>query len=149
MILLRHSGETFAAVGDSLLVNLEGFSRLRLFIKIQRSFASSVEQLTAVTVYVLRPGTGPDFVAAMKKVGDVLRKDPKWPKIAGWLQLVNCGEGPVFVLLSGRTDLAPLPKSAVGLTNEALGKEAADAVFKTIRDTPHASSQKPQDTEPI
>jgi hypothetical protein len=94
--------------------------------------------ITAVTVYVLRPGTGPDFVAAMRKVGDVLRKDPNWPKTSGWLQLINGGEGPVFVLLSGRknwADLAPLPKSAVDLTNEALGKEAADALFKTIRES--------------
>jgi hypothetical protein len=94
--------------------------------------------ITAVTVYVLRPGTAPDFTAAIKKISDVLNKQPNWPKTSGWLQLVNGGEGPVFVLLSGRknwADFAPLAKTPMDVVNEALGKEAADAIFKTIRDS--------------
>jgi hypothetical protein len=94
--------------------------------------------LTSVTVYVLHPGAAPDFTAAIKKITDVLSKQPNWPKTSGWLQLVNGGEGPTFVLLTSRrnwADFAPLPKTPMDVVNEALGKEAADAVFKTIRDS--------------
>jgi len=94
--------------------------------------------LTFVTVYVLRPGTAPDFIAAIKKISDVLSKQPNWPKTSGWLQLINGGEGPVFVLLSGRknwADFAPLPKTPLDVVTETLGKEAADPIFQTIRDS--------------
>ena len=58
--------------------------------------------ITAVTVFVLHPGAGPDFMAAIKKVNEALGKQADWPKTGGWLQLVNGGEGPTFVLLSSR-----------------------------------------------
>ena len=52
--------------------------------------------LTAVTVFVLHPGAGPDFIASIKKVNDALSKQADWPKTSGWLQLVAGGEGPTF-----------------------------------------------------
>jgi hypothetical protein len=94
--------------------------------------------MTAVTVYVLHPGTAPDFVAAMTKIRDVLSKQQDWPKNSGWLQLVNGGEAPTFVLLTSRKNWAeftPLPKTPLEIATEALGKEAADALAKTIRDS--------------
>src|SRR5438552_6092410 len=56
---------------------------------------------------------------------------------SGWLQLVNGGEGPTFVLLSSRknwADFAPLPKTLADVLSDAYGKEAADQIQKTIRD---------------
>lgn len=94
--------------------------------------------MTAVTIYVLRPGTAPDFVAAMTRVRDALNKQPDWPKTSGWLQLVNGGEGPTFVLLSARknyADFAPLPKTPQDVITEAYGKAEADSIMKTIRDS--------------
>jgi hypothetical protein len=94
--------------------------------------------MTAVTVYVLHPGAAPDFIAAMTKIRDVLSKQQDWPKTSGWLQLVNGGEAPTFVLLNGRkswADFAPLPKTPMDMVTEALGKEAADGIAKTIRDS--------------
>jgi len=94
--------------------------------------------MTSVTIYVLHPGAAPDFIAAITKINEVLSKQPDWPKTSGWLQLVNGGEGPTFVLLNGRknfADFAPLPKSPIDVVNEALGKDAADGIFKTIRDS--------------
>jgi hypothetical protein len=93
--------------------------------------------LTAVTVFVLRPGAGPDFVAAIKKSNDALSKQADWPKTSGWLQLINGGEGPTFVLLSARknwADFAPLPKSLTDVLTETYGKETADQIQKTVRD---------------
>ena len=94
--------------------------------------------MTSVTIYVLHPGAAPDFTDAIKKINNVLSKQPNWPKTSGWLQLVNGGEGPTFVLLNSRrnwADFAPLPKSPADVVTEVLGKEAADAIFKTIRDS--------------
>lgn len=93
--------------------------------------------MTAVTVFVLHPGAAPDFVAAVRKVNEAVSKQPDWPKTSGWLQLVNGGEGPTFVLLSARknwADFAPLPKSVGEALTEAFGKDASDQIQKTIRD---------------
>src|SRR6266496_2637878 len=71
-----------------------------------------------------RPGAGPDFIAAIKRVNDALGKQADWPKTSGWLQLVNGGEGPTFVLLNTRknwADLAPLAKTTADVLNEAYG----------------------------
>lgn len=97
-----------------------------------------ISPMTQVTVYMLHPGAGPDFVAAIKKVNDALSKQTDWPKTSGWLQLVNGGEAPTFVLLNARknwADFAPLDKSVADVMNEAYGKEQADAIAKTIRDS--------------
>ena len=93
--------------------------------------------MTAVTLFVLHPGAGPDFIASIKKVNDALGKQADWPKTSGWLQLVNGGEGPTFVLLSAQknwADFAPLPKTLADVLNDAYGKETADQIQKTVRD---------------
>jgi hypothetical protein len=94
--------------------------------------------ITAVTVYSLRPGTVPDFVDAIKKINDALSKQPDWPKTSGWLQLANGGGVPTFVLLNDRQnwgEFAPLPKTPQDVLTETIGKEAADAVYKTLRES--------------
>ena len=94
--------------------------------------------LTAVTVFVLHPGAGPDFIAAIKKVNDAVGKQADWPKTSGWLQLVNGGEGPTFVLLNSRknwADFTPLPKTLADVLNDTYGKETSDQIQKTIRDS--------------
>jgi hypothetical protein len=93
--------------------------------------------ITAVTVFVLHPGAVPDFIAAIKKVNDALAKQADWPKTGGWLQLVNGGEGPTFVLLNARknwADFAPLPKTLADVLNDTYGKETSDQIQKTLRD---------------
>jgi hypothetical protein len=94
--------------------------------------------MTAVTVYVLHPGAGPDFIAAIKRINDALSKQPDWPKTSGWLQLVNGGEGPTFVLLNARknwADFEPLSKTPTDVVMETYGKEEGAAIMKAVRDT--------------
>jgi len=101
------------------------------------SLSGTPPPLTLVTVYQLHPGTAQDFIAAIKQVNDALSKQPDWPKTSGWVQLVNGGEGPTFVLINGRkgwADFASTPKSVADVLTEAYGKEQADAIQKTIRD---------------
>src|SRR5260370_31777789 len=95
--------------------------------------------MTAVTVFVLHPGAAPDFIAAIKKATDALSKQADWPKTSGWLQLVNGGEGPTFVLLSYRknwADFALLAKTVADVLNDAYGKRASAQIHKTI---PHST----------
>jgi hypothetical protein len=94
--------------------------------------------MDSVTIYVLHPGTAPEFTAAVSKINAALSKQSDWPKTSGWLQLANGGEGPTFVLLNARqswADYAPLDKSVADVLNEAYGKEGADATLKVIRDS--------------
>lgn len=93
--------------------------------------------MLSVTIYMLKPGGGPDFVAAMTRIKDALNKQADFPKASGWMQLVNGGEAPVFVLLSDRknwAEFAPPNKSVQDLVSAAYGKDQADAIYKTIRD---------------
>ena|SRR5437868_2905696 len=94
--------------------------------------------MSAVTIYQLHPGAGPDFIAAIKKVNDALSKQPDWPKTSGWLQLQNGGESPAFVLLNARQNWAgfePLPKSVSDALTEAYGQDQGAQILKTIRDS--------------
>ena len=60
------------------------------------------------------------------------------PKTSGWLQLANGGGVPTFVLLNQRknwADFEPLPKTVQDVLTETYGKDAADQLLKTIRDS--------------
>ena len=90
--------------------------------------------LSAVYVYKLRFGKTDDFVEAAKKIGEALRK-ANWPFSGAWLQLVNGGEGPMFVLVSGRkgwAEFAPPAKTIQQIVEGAYGKDPADAIWKTL-----------------
>jgi hypothetical protein len=94
--------------------------------------------MVSATIYVLHPGATNDFIGAIKRINEALSKQPNWPKTSGWLQLVNGGEGPTFVLLSQRqnwSDFAPQPKPAADVLNDTYGKEQSDAIMKIIRDS--------------
>ncbi len=107
-----------------------------------------VSPLTWVTIYTLHPGMVTDFIATVKKINEALTKQADWPKTSGWLQLVNGGRGPEFVLLSSRknyADMAPLPKSVADVLDEAYGKETSDQLQKSLRDcTDKVSSELAQ-----
>ena len=100
--------------------------------------------MSVVTIYSLHPGAGLDFTAAIKKINDALGK-ADWPKTSSWLELVNGGDTPTFVLLNGRqnwAEFAPREKSVRDVLNDAYGKEATDQIYKTIRDsTAHISTE--------
>ena len=101
--------------------------------------------MTAVTIYVLKPGAAPDFIGAVTKINAALQKSSDIPKNSTWLQLINGGEGPSFVLLSDRNsyaDMAPGPKSIIDAVTDAYGQETSDQIFKTIRNsTAHVSTE--------
>jgi hypothetical protein len=97
--------------------------------------------LSAVYIYRLHRGKTDDFIATVKKVQDALRA-AKWPENSAWLELMNGGEGPTFVLIlerKGWADFAPGAKTVFQIVEEAYGKEQADALWKS-RDATIAQS---------
>lgn len=99
--------------------------------------AEPIAPMSAVTIYRLHPGAAPEFTAAVQKLTAALAKSPDWPKVSFWLQLVNGGETPTFVLLSGRqnwAEFAAPAKSPFDILNQSLGKAEVDAAMKSIRD---------------
>jgi|SRR5579864_587972 len=93
---------------------------------------------TAVTIYQLKPGAAADFIATVKKINDALSKQPDWPKTSGWLQLVNGGEAPNFVLLNSRQNWAgfePLSKTVRDVLVETYGEATATELLKTLGDS--------------
>lgn len=94
--------------------------------------------MSAVTIFVLHPETQPAFEDAVKKIVAAINKQPDYPKTSGFLQLANGGEGPTYVLLSQRqgwADFAPPAKSLADIMNETYGKDGAEAIRKTLRET--------------
>lgn len=99
---------------------------------------TSPAPMTAVTIFVLHPQSGMAFEDAITKITAALNKQPNWPKTSSWLQLANGGEGPAYVLLNSRqgwADFAPQQKSVRDVVTEAYGKDGADAIYKTLRET--------------
>ncbi len=90
--------------------------------------------LSAVYIFKLHFGKTEDFLGAAQKVVEALRK-ANWPLNGAWLQLMNGGEGPMFVLVSERkgwADFAPPSKGVAQIVEEAYGKDQADAIWKTF-----------------
>lgn len=127
-----------ASIGPTVQGGHNGFYVYRADMSLAPAMANPPAPISAVTIYVLHPGTAPDFIAAIKKINDALAKQADWPKTSGWLQLMNGGQGPTFVLINQRKnwgDFEPLPKTVIDVTTETYGKEAADQIQKTIRDS--------------
>jgi hypothetical protein len=94
--------------------------------------------LISVTHFMLKQDGVNDFVDAVKKVGDGIKKT-NYP-LAGatrWYQLANGGEGPHFVLVGDRANWAafqsPTDKTLDSMMEEAYGKEAGAAILSSLR----------------
>jgi len=142
-----------ADAGASIGPTVQGGNNAFYIYRSDMSLAPDMPQspMVAVNVYTLHPGAAPDFIDAIKKINEALNKQPDWPKTSGWLQLANGGEAPTFVLLNARQnwgEFAPRDKSPQDVLTETIGKEAADAVYKTVRESTarlqvHAATHRP------
>ena len=78
-----------------------------------------------------------DFVEAVKKINEGIKKtNYAQPGPSAWYQLVNGGEGPMFILAGGRTNwasFAPNDKTLDQMMEEAFGKEQGAAILASGR----------------
>lgn len=101
--------------------------------------------MDSVTIIELHPLAAKDFSDAAIKIKDAFEKQPNNPKNSTWLQLVNGGDGPTFVHLSGHqgfADFADTGKPMLDVVTEAYGKDGADAIYKTLHNSiAHVSTE--------
>jgi hypothetical protein len=94
--------------------------------------------LISVTHFMLKPDGTNDFVDAVKKVGEGIKKT-NYPSSgpSRWYQLANGGESPHFVLVGDRANWgsfqSPTDKSLDAMMAEAYGKEQGAAILSTLR----------------
>ena len=90
-----------------------------------------------VTSFLLKPEAVNDFVEGVKKVNEGIKKT-SYPQAgpSRWYQLVNGGEGPLFVLVGDRANwaaFAPMEKTLDAAMEEAYGKEPGAAILSGLR----------------
>jgi hypothetical protein len=108
--------------------------------------------MTAVTVFTLKAESVNDFVEAVKKINEGIKKT-KYPQPgpSRWYQLVNGGEGPLFVLVADRESWAAFQaneKTLDAMMEEAYGKEQGAAILASLRKgirtiSSHANKYRP------
>jgi hypothetical protein len=101
--------------------------------------AASPAPLISVSGYLLKPESVNDFIDAVKKVNEGIKKT-NYPQAgpSHWYQLVNGGEGPLFVLVSDRANWAGFQsneKTLDAMMEEAYGKEQGAAILASLRKT--------------
>ena len=94
--------------------------------------------LLSVTHYMLTPGGTNDFVEALKKIGEAIKKT-NYPQAGAshWYQLSNGGEAPHFVIVgerAGWANFAPATdKTLDAMMAEAYGAEQGAAILASAR----------------
>ena len=86
-----------------------------------------------LTFFMLTPDGTNDFVDAVKKINEGIKKT-SYPQSgpSTWYQLVNGGEGPMYILAGGRANWAAFEspgKSLDQMMEEAYGKEQGAAIL--------------------
>ena len=92
---------------------------------------------SVLTFFLLKPEGANDFLDAVKKINEGIKKTgyPQ-PGPSSWYQLVNGGEGPMYVLAGGRDNwaaFAPNDKTLDQMMEEAYGKEEGAAILTKNR----------------
>lgn len=94
--------------------------------------------LASITHFMVKPDGVNDFVDAVKKVNEGIKKT-NWP-LSGptrWYQLANGGQGPHFVLVGDRANWGsfqpPTDKSLDAMMEDAYGKEQGAAILSSLR----------------
>lgn len=100
---------------------------------------SSPAPYSVISEYLLKPDGVNEFTEAVKKINDGIKKTSYALSGASrWYQLVNGGEGPLFVLVSDRANwaaFAPNDKTLDAMMEEAYGKEQGAAILASLRKT--------------
>jgi hypothetical protein len=99
--------------------------------------SSSPAPMVSLTVFMLKPESVNDFIDAVKKINEGIKKtNYPQPGPSRWYQLVNGGEGPLFVLVGDRANWAAFQapeKTLDGMMEEAYGKEQGAAILSSLR----------------
>jgi len=131
------STDAQANMGSSLAGESESYYLFRDDMSLaQQAFPPA--PLISITHFMLKPDGTNDFVDAVKKVNDAIKKTNfHMAGASRWYQLANGGEGPHFVLVGDRANWAsfqpPTDKSLDSMMEDAYGKEPGAAILSSLR----------------
>ena len=127
-----------ASMGAYLAGDEQSYYLFRNDLSLAPGEAFPPAPLVSVTHFMLNPDGVNDFLDALKKIRDGIKKT-NWP-LAGatrWYQLANGGVGPHFVLVGDRANWAsfqpPTDKTLDAMMEEAYGKEQGAAILSSLR----------------
>jgi len=135
--------DAYATIGPTLARSMASYWTERTDIS-QSPIAAgwSPTPLMAIATYLLRPDAVNDFVDAVKKINEGIKKtNYPVPGPSRWYQLVNGGENPTFVLVGDRANWAafqPNDKTLDAAMAEAYGKDEGAALMASLRKTFHS-----------
>lgn len=99
--------------------------------------ATAPPKYSQLTHYYVNLADVPRFEDALEAVKAELDKI-SWPTYSSWYRLASGGEGPHYVLSTGResfADFAPPEKTLIRVLSEAIGPRKADELMSTVRES--------------
>ncbi|HMK73604.1 MAG TPA: hypothetical protein VK454_09705 [Myxococcaceae bacterium] len=125
-------------VGPSVSHDVDRVYIERADMSLSPSTASSTPApMVSVTAFSLRPEGVNDFIDAVKKINEGIKKtNYPQPGASRWYQLINGGEVPLYVLVGDRATWSafqPNDKSLDAMMEEAYGKEQGAAILAAGR----------------
>ena len=129
-------------IGPTLARSFTSYYVRRADMSLTAPTAEPPSAYSLLTYYQVKFEGMNDFIEAVKKINEGIKKtNYPQPGPSAWYQLVNGGEGPVFILAGGRTNwasFAPNDKTLDQMMEEAFGKEQGAAILASGRKAIHS-----------
>jgi hypothetical protein len=150
------------SIGPTLGRSYTAYYLRRADLSLSAPSATPPSPYSFLTHFLLKPEGVNDFLETVKKINEGIKKTSyRQAGPSAWYQLVNGGEGPMFVLSGGRESwaaFAPNDKTLDQMMEEAFGKEQGAAILasgrkairssrtETIKYRPELSYAAPKET---
>jgi len=133
----QDSADVKKTVGPTLGHIFTSYYVRRVDMSLTPPSADPPSAFSLLTYFRVRPEGMVDFVEAVKKVNEGIKKT-SYPQSgpSTWYQLVNGGEGPLYVLAAGRANwaaFAPNDKTLDQMMEDAYGKVEGPAILASLR----------------
>jgi hypothetical protein len=149
-------------IGPTLQRSFTSYYVRRADLSLTAPSATPPSAYSVLTFFLLKPEGVNDFLDTVKKINEGIKKtNYRQQGPSSWYQLLNGGEGPLYVLASGRDNwaaFAPNEKTLDQMMEEAYGKEQGAAILakgrnairsnrtETIKYRPDLSYVAPKET---
>gem|GEM_PF-241526 len=125
------------SIGPTLGRSYSAYYVRRSDLSLTAPSATPPSAYSFLTFFLIKQDGVNDFVEAVKKINEGIKKTSyRMSGPSAWFQLVNGGEGPLFILSGGRENwaaFAPNEKTLDQMMEEAYGKEQGAAILASGR----------------
>lgn len=124
-------------IGPTVGRSYTAYYMQRLDLSLTQPTGDPPSAYSVLTFFLINPDGVNDFVDGVKKINDGIKKT-SYPLTgpSSWYQLVNGGEGPMFILAGGRANWAAFAapsKTLDQMMEEAYGKDQGAAILAKAR----------------